>query len=200
MRRIGVLSGFAADDPEGQARIAAFRRGMQEQGWSEGRNLQIDYRWAGTDAGRIKAFAADLVGTSPRVILALSSPSGSGGVREATRTVPVVFVGISDPVGQGFVASFAQPWTSMSQRFSQGSRFSLGGKWLGFLKELAPGVSRAAFLFHPEVGTILSILVEVGRKLRLPLWACKSPRPRFEQRPMSKLQSAPLLLCRMVGS
>lgn len=149
MRRIGVLSGFAADDPEGQARIAAFRRGMQEQGWSEGRNLQIDYRWAGPDAGRIKAFAADLVGTSPSVILALSSPSVAA-LREATRTVPVVFVGISDPVGQGFVASLAQPGGNVTG--FTGFEFSLGGKWLGFLKELAPGVSRAAFLFHPEVG------------------------------------------------
>jgi putative tryptophan/tyrosine transport system substrate-binding protein len=149
MRRIGVLSGFAADDSEGQARIAAFRRGMQEQGWSEGRNLQIDYRWAGPDAGWIKAFAADLVGTSPSVILALSSPSVAA-LREATRSVPVVFVGIGDPVGQGFVASLAQPGGNITG--FTGFEFSLGGKWLGFLKELAPGVSRAAFLFHPEIG------------------------------------------------
>jgi len=75
VRRIGVLSGLAVDDPEAQARIAAFRQGMQERGWSEGRNLQIDYRWAGPDAGRIKVFAAELIATSPSVILALTSPS-----------------------------------------------------------------------------------------------------------------------------
>jgi ABC-type uncharacterized transport system substrate-binding protein len=149
VRRIGVLSGFAVDDPEAQGRIAAFRQGMQEQGWSEGRNLQIEYRWAGPDAGRIKAFAAELVGTSPNVILALTSPSVAA-LREVTRTVPVVFVGIGDPVGQGFVASLARPGGNVTG--FTGLEFSLGEKWLGFLKELAPGVSRAAFLFHPEVG------------------------------------------------
>src|SRR5215813_7592848 len=100
MRRIGVLSGFAVDDPEAQVRIAAFRQGMREHGWSEGRNLQIDYRWAGPDVGRIKAFAAELVSTSPSVIFALSSPSVAA-LREVTRTIPVVFAGIGDPVGQG---------------------------------------------------------------------------------------------------
>jgi putative ABC transport system substrate-binding protein len=149
VRRIGVLSGFAVDDPEAQGRIAAFRQGMQEQGWSEGRNLQIEYRSAGPDSGRIKAFAAELVGTSPSVILALTSPSVAA-LREVTRTVPVVFVGIGDPVGQGFVASLARPGGNITG--FTGFEFSLGEKWLGFLKELAPGVSRAAFLFHPELG------------------------------------------------
>ena len=149
MRRMGVLSGFAVDDPEAQARIAAFRQGMQEHGWSEGRNLQIDYRWAGPDVGRIKAFAAELVSTSPSVIFALSSPSVAA-LREVTRTIPVVFAGIGDPVGQGFVASLARPGGNITG--FTGLEFSLGEKWLGFLKELAPSLSRAAFLFHPEIG------------------------------------------------
>jgi putative tryptophan/tyrosine transport system substrate-binding protein len=153
MRRIGVLSGFVVDDPEAQARIAAFRHGMQEQGWSEGHNLQIEYRWAGPDAGRIKAFAAELVATSPSVILALASSSVAA-LREVTRTVPVVFVGIGDPVGQGFVASLARPGGNITG--FTGFEFSLGEKWIGFLKELAPGLSRAAFLFHPEVGIYYS--------------------------------------------
>jgi putative ABC transport system substrate-binding protein len=148
-RRIGVLSGFAMNDPDAQARIAAFKKGMQEQGWSEGRNLQIDYRWAGPDAVRIKAFAAELVGSSPSVILALTSPSVAA-LRNVTRTIPVVFVGIGDPVGQGFVESLARPGGNITG--FTGLDFSLGEKWLGFLKELAPSVSRATFLFHPEIG------------------------------------------------
>jgi ABC-type uncharacterized transport system substrate-binding protein len=131
----------------------AFRQGMHEQGWSEGRNLQIEYRWAGPDARRIKAFAAELVGTSPSVILALTSPSVAA-LREVTRTVPIIFVGIGDPVGQGFVASLARPDGNITG--FTGFEFSLGEKWLGYLKELAPGVSRAAFLFHPELGPYYS--------------------------------------------
>ena len=153
MRRISVLSGFAVDDPEAQMRIAAFRRGLREQGWSEGHNLQIEYRWAGPDAGRIKAFAAELVATSPSLILAMTSPSVAA-LREVTRAVPVVFVGIGDPVGQGFVASLARPGGNITG--FTGFEFSLGEKWIGFLKELAPGVSRAAFLFHPEAGPYYS--------------------------------------------
>ena len=149
VRRIGVLSGFAVDDPEAQSRIAAFRQGLQEQGWSEGRDLQIEYRWAGPDVGRIRAFATELVSTSPSVILALTSPSVAA-LRDLTRTIPVVFVGIGDAVGQGFVASLARPGGNITGFI--GLDFSLGEKWLSFLKELAPGVSRAAFLFHPEIG------------------------------------------------
>ena len=145
MRRVGVLSGFPADDPEVIARIAAFRQAMQERGWSEGRNLQIDYRWAGADAARIKSYAAELVGAPPDLILAITSPSVAA-LRQATNTIPIVFVGISDPVGQGFVASLARP----------GVEFSLGEKWLGFLKGLAPDVTRVAFLFHPELGPFYS--------------------------------------------
>src|SRR5262245_24831879 len=106
IRRIGVLSGFPADDPEMVARMAAFRQAMQEQGWSEGRNLQIDYRSAGADAARIKSYAAELVGAPPDVILAITSPSVVA-LRQVTNTIPIVFVAIGDPVGQGFVTSLA---------------------------------------------------------------------------------------------
>ena len=149
MRRIGVLSGFPADDPEVIARIAAFRQAMQERGWSEGRNLQIDYRWAGADAARIKSYAAELVGAPPDLILAITSPSVAA-LRQATNTITIVFVAIGDPVGQGFVASLARPGGNITG--FTGLEFSLGEKWLGFLKGLAPGVTRVAFLFHPELG------------------------------------------------
>ena len=153
MRRVGVLSGFPADDPEMVARMATFRQAMQEQGWSEGRNLQIDYRSAGADAARIKFYAAELVGAPPDVILAITSPSVAA-LRQATNTIPIVFVAIGDPVGQGFVASLARPGGNITG--FTGLEFSLGEKWLGFLKGLAPDVTRVAFLFHPELGPFYS--------------------------------------------
>jgi len=153
MRRVGVLSGFPADDPEMVARMATFRQAMQEQGWSEGRNLQIDYRSAGADAARIKFYAAELVGAPPDVILAITSPSVAA-LRQVTNTIPIVFVAIGDPVGQGFVASLARPGGNITG--FTGLEFSLGEKWLGFLKGLAPDVTRVAFLFHPELGPFYS--------------------------------------------
>src|SRR5207344_2883937 len=99
IRRIGVLSPYPADDPEVMDRIVAFRQGMQERGWSEGRNLQIDYRWAGADPARIRSYAAELAGEPPDVIIAIASPSVAA-LRQATKTIPIVFVGIGDPVGQ----------------------------------------------------------------------------------------------------
>ena len=127
-------------------RIVAFRQGMQERGWSEGRNLQIDYRWAGADPARIRSYAAELAGEPPDVIIAIASPSVAA-LRQATKTIPIVFVGIGDPVGQGFVASLARPGGNVTG--FTGYEFSIGEKWLGFV---SPGVTRVAFLFHPELG------------------------------------------------
>jgi putative ABC transport system substrate-binding protein len=149
LRRLGILIGHADNDPETRARIEAFRRGMQGLGWSEDRNLQIDYRWAEPDAERIKTFASELVGTSPDVILAETSPCVSA-LSRATRTIPIVFAGIGDPVGQGFVASLARPGRNITG--FTGFEFSIGEKWVGLLKEVAPGITRAAYLFHPELG------------------------------------------------
>jgi putative ABC transport system substrate-binding protein len=137
--------------------MAAFRQGMQERGWSEGRNLQIDYRWAGPDAERIKSFATELVGAQPDVILAVSSPSVAA-LKRATRTIPIVCEGIGDPVGQGFVTSLARPGGNITG-FSL-FEFSLGGKWVGLLKDVAPGVTRVAYVFHPEVGPFYSLLLK----------------------------------------
>jgi putative ABC transport system substrate-binding protein len=122
---------------------------MQEHGWSEGRNLQIDYHWAGDDAARIKSSATELVGAPLDVILAIGSPSVAA-LRQVTDTIPIVFVAIGDPVGQGFVARLARPGGNITG--FTGFEFSLGEKWLGFLNGLAPGVTRVAFLFHPELG------------------------------------------------
>jgi len=150
VRRVGVLSsGLAADDPATIERIEAFRQGMQERGWSEGRNLQIDYRWAGSDVDQIKSYAAELVGSQPEVILAITSSSVAA-LPRATHTIPIVFVAISDPVGQGFVASLSRPGGNITG--FTGLEFSLGQKWVGLLKDLAPRVTRIAYLFHPEIG------------------------------------------------
>jgi putative ABC transport system substrate-binding protein len=145
----GVLSsGLASEDPPIRSAIAAFRRALEERGWSEGRNLQMDYRWAGPDVEQIKSYAAELVDAQPDVIVAIASPSVAA-LQRATRTIPVVFVAISDPVGQGFVANLARPGGNITG--STGLEYSLGQKWVGFLKELVR-VSRIAYLFHPEIG------------------------------------------------
>jgi putative ABC transport system substrate-binding protein len=108
VRRIGVLMSLAADDPEGQPRITAFAQGMRELGWAVGRNVQIDYRWAGGDPDRRRRYAAELVALSPDVILADTSTVVAA-LQQATQTVPIVFAGVIDPVGAGFVASLARP-------------------------------------------------------------------------------------------
>jgi putative tryptophan/tyrosine transport system substrate-binding protein len=149
VRRIGVLSGLAEDDAQAQARVAAFRQGMRERGWNEGRNLKIDFCWAGADAGRIKSCAAELVGLAPDATLATSSASVAA-LKQVTRAIPIVFAGIGDPVGQGFVESLARPGGNITG--FTGLEFSLGEKWVELLKQVAPNVNRATYIFHPEIG------------------------------------------------
>jgi ABC-type uncharacterized transport system substrate-binding protein len=143
MRRIGVLIPYAADDPEGQARTAAFLQGLQQLGWTEGRNVRIDYRWSAGDADRARRYAAELVALAPDVILA-SGTSTVGPLLQATRTVPIVFPVIGDPVGAGFVDSLARPGGNATGFMSR--EYSLSGKWLELLKQIAPGVTRVAVL------------------------------------------------------
>jgi putative tryptophan/tyrosine transport system substrate-binding protein len=150
VRRIGVLMNLAADDPEGQARIAAFHQGLQEWGWTIGRNVRIDVRWETGDADRIRRYAAELVALAPDVILASASAAMTA-VQQTSRTVPIVFVNIIDPVGAGYVASLARPGGNATgfTPFDYG----LSGKWLELLKQIAPGVTRAAVLRDPAVGS-----------------------------------------------
>ena len=131
MRRIGVLMSTAADDPEGQARIAAFLQGLQQLGWTDGRNVRIDIRWAAGDADRIRRYAAELVALAPDVILATGG-AAVGPLLQATRTVPIVFAQVADPVGAGFVDSLARPGGNATG-FMQ-FEYSLSGKWLELLK------------------------------------------------------------------
>ena len=143
MRRIGVLMSLAADDPESQARLTAFAQGLQELGWSVGRNLRIDYRWAAGDANRSRSYTTELLALAPDVILAVGSTS-TGPVQQATHSVPVVFVQVGDPVGAGFVESLARPGGNVTG-FTV-FEYGISGKWLELLKEVAPWVTRAAVL------------------------------------------------------
>jgi putative tryptophan/tyrosine transport system substrate-binding protein len=146
MRRIGVLMNLAADDSLGQARQTAFVQGLQELGWIDGRNVRIDIRWGAGDADRFRRYAAELVALAPDVMLAASGATMPA-LMQATRTVPIVFVLVPDPVGSGFVASLARPGGNATG-FTQ-YEFGLSGKWLEVLKEIAPRVTRAAILRDP---------------------------------------------------
>jgi putative ABC transport system substrate-binding protein len=144
MRRIGMLLNFEAR--EGQVRKKAFTQGLQNLGWTEGGNVQIEARWAGDDADRTRRYAAELVALEPEVILASPSPSVAE-LQRITRTTPIVFANLIDPVGAGFVASLARPGGNTTG-FSA-FEYSLSGKWLELLKELAPNVTRVAVLRDP---------------------------------------------------
>jgi putative ABC transport system substrate-binding protein len=143
MRRIGVLVGAAANDSIGQARTAAFQQALEQLGWTAGRNVQIDIRWAAADADQYRRYAAQLVALAPDVILA-SSGAVVGPLRRTTRTVPIVFTETSDPVGAGFVESLARPGGNVTGFLS--FEYSMGGKWLELLKEIAPDTTRVAVL------------------------------------------------------
>jgi ABC-type uncharacterized transport system substrate-binding protein len=143
MRRIGVLMNLAANDAEGQARLAAFLQGLQEAGWAVGRNVRIDLRWGGGDAESFRKQAADLVVLSPDVIFASGIPAATP-LLQATRTVPIVFAQVVDPVGAGLVASLARPGGNATGFTSP--EYGFAGKWVELIKEIAPGVTRIAVL------------------------------------------------------
>src|SRR5262249_5718631 len=149
MRRIGVLMNFAADDPESQARLGPFVQRLSDLGWVLGRNVRIDYRWA-TDSDRIRHHAAELLALAPDVVLANATLS-VGPMLQASRTLPVVFVNVIDPVGQGFVTSLAKPGGNVTG-FSA-FEFGFSGKWLELLKEIAPRITRVGVIRDPTRGS-----------------------------------------------
>ena len=150
MQRIGVLMNTAADDPDGQARIAAFQQGLQELGLTLGRNARIDARWGAADADSSRRYAAELVGLASDVILA-SASAAVAALQQTTRTIPIVFTSVADPVGAGFVETLAHPGGNITG-FST-FEYTLSGKWLELLKEIAPSVTRAAVLRDASVGS-----------------------------------------------
>jgi putative tryptophan/tyrosine transport system substrate-binding protein len=167
MRRIGVLTVAAvADDPDGQARNAAFLQGLQQLGWTDGRNIRIDYRWGAGDADNMRKYAAELVALGPDVILA-SGTAAVGPLLQATRTVPIVFAQVTDPVGAGYVDSLPRPGGNATGFVL--FEYAISGKWLELLKDIAPAVRRAAVIRDPalsagtgQFGAIQSAAPSVG--------------------------------------
>jgi putative ABC transport system substrate-binding protein len=171
MRRLGVLMSVTEADAQGQARVAALKLGLLEHGWIEGRNLEIDYRWGCGDSSRLRAYAAELTALNPDVIFA--SPSAAlAAVQRATRTIPVVFAQVSDPVGAGFVASLAHPGGNITG-FAL-FEFAVGAKWLELLKQIAPAVSRVAVIYDPATPSatgFLPLIEAAGRSFGVDIFA-----------------------------
>jgi putative ABC transport system substrate-binding protein len=151
VRRIGLLVNLAANDPMGQARVAAFVQGLQAAGWSDGRNVRIDTRWAAADPGNYRKYAAELIALGPDVVLA-STTAAVAQLQQTSRTMPIVFVSTIDPVGSGLVTSMARPGGNVTGFVI--FEYALAAKWLELLKEIAPGVKRAAVLRDATVASL----------------------------------------------
>ena len=152
VRRIGVLMEYAESDSDAQARVAAFRDGLQMLGWAEGRNIKIDTRWAAADIELMTRFAKELVVLQPDLILTSSTPA-TGAMLQQTRIIPIIFVLVADPVGSGYVASLPRPGGNVTGFTPIVG--SLGGKWVELLKEIAPRLARVALLFNPPTATFI---------------------------------------------
>jgi putative ABC transport system substrate-binding protein len=148
MRRIGVLMGYPEGDPQAQANVTALLQGLQSLGWIEGRNVQIDYRWAGGDPDKARTFTRELIATTPDVIVS-STNQVTRIVQQETQTIPIVFAFVGDPVGSGFAASLARPGKNITG-FANFEN-SIGGKWVELFKEIAPRAGRVGFVFNPEL-------------------------------------------------
>ena len=159
MRRIGVLMGLAEDDPDTKARLAGLRQGLERLGWSEGRNVRVDYRFApaGTQA---QVLAKELVALQPDVVLSNASPATSA-LQQQTRSIPIVFAGVADPIGSGFVASLAQPGGNITGFLL--FEASIAGKWLAMLKDIAPNLARADLVINPKTAVYYNFYLPAAR-------------------------------------
>jgi putative tryptophan/tyrosine transport system substrate-binding protein len=169
MRRIGALMNTASDDPLNPSRITEFAQGLQELGWSAGRNVQIDYRWTGGNADRARTLAAELVALKPDVIVTLGA-SHVTAVQQASGTVPIVFLAVTDPVGGGLVASMSRPGGNVTGFIL--FEYSMSAKWLELLKQISPGLTRAAVIRDPsnptgtgQFGAIQAVAPSFGTEL-----------------------------------
>jgi ABC-type uncharacterized transport system substrate-binding protein len=173
MRRVGVLMAFAEDDPETTARVAGFRHGLERLGWSEGRNVRFDYRFARGSADQFQPLAKELVALQPDVILAQSTPVAAVLQRES-RVTPIVFINVSDPIGSGFIASVARPGGNLTglQMYEEG----IAGKWFALLKEIAPRLTRAVFIANPKT-TAYDYFVRSAKVVASSLAIDLSPSP-----------------------
>jgi putative tryptophan/tyrosine transport system substrate-binding protein len=147
IRRIGVLSGISANDPDVPLRVAAFREGLRERGWTEGQTIKVEYRWSAGDLKRMQSFAEELVELRPEIIVAQSTPAVIS-LLKASRTVPIVFVNVADPIGSGLVNSLAKPGANVTgfTNFEP----TMGEKWLELLKEVSPRLTRVCLMFNPN--------------------------------------------------
>ena len=199
LRRVGVLTGIAEEDVQAQPQLATFNRALQELGWIDGRNLQIDHRFGAADVDRMQRFAKELVSFQPDVIVGATTPVVAALARE-TKTIPIVFVVVSDPVGSGFVSSFSRPRGNITGFVN--IEASMAGKWIDFLKEVSPRLARVAFIYNPATApysfyldsfktTAKSIGVEA---LATPIQALEEIEPaigRLSETPNSSLAVMP---------
>jgi putative tryptophan/tyrosine transport system substrate-binding protein len=159
VRRIAMLSGFAATDPEAQARLLALRQGLKELGWSEQRNLSIDSRWSTGERDQMQTFARELTDLKPDLIVGMTTPAVAALVQE-TQTIPILFVNIVDPLGRGLISNMARPGGNVTGFLN--FEFSMGGKWLELLKQMVPDVKRVALLFNPDTAPYAGSFMRVA--------------------------------------
>jgi putative tryptophan/tyrosine transport system substrate-binding protein len=177
-RRIVFLHALAENDPEVQARVVAFRQGLDTLGWTENRNIRIEHRFSSGDLARIKAYTAELVSSAPDLIVASSTPVIAA-LKQATRTIPIVFSVVNDPLGQGFVASLARPGGNITGfTFVE---FTMVGKWLEMLKEIAASVRRVTLIFNPQTAPYYSVYLREFGAVPATLSAELAPAPVHDE-------------------
>jgi ABC-type uncharacterized transport system substrate-binding protein len=190
VRRIAILMGNP-DDPQSQARVSAFRQGLQELKWQEGRSLRLDIRWGAGDADRIKAYATELVSLAPDVILATNTPTARA-LKQATTTIPIVFAGLSDPIGDGIVTSLARPGGNITGLTSFNA--DIAGKWLQILKEIAPDTKHATVIFNPTTAphaVFLPVMQAVAPQIGLTLTTAEVSDRAAIEATISRIAGAP---------